>query len=557
MQNPFSIKKLFSPPIFRTFTFVFLLSFLVLDSYAAWLTGYNYRKKVTIDVTKVSGGSDFTDFTVLVSVIDPELRVISSGGNVENANGFDIAFTNSDEVTLYDHQVEKYVSTTGEYVAWVKITTLSASANTEFYMYYGNPSVGSDPSVTSAWDANFVSVWHLNGEQSDHTSNTNDGTLTGTTDAVGKIAGGKTFDGVDDMIDCGNDGSLQLTTGVTLEMWINTSATGAYDATINKSSDFNWAEGYGMFLYDMTWMGFYVDDWDLGYIAWNEFYAQGSWLYVVGTWDGSDVLMYINGNLGSWTASFAGPMNAVPGNVEIGRGSDNLYCTAGIIDEVRISDVGRSQDWVTTSYNSANSPGTFMSFSSEEGNSILPIELIDFTATPTDNGVWLNWTTASETNNDYFTIERSTNKVNFAPIGMVDGSGDSHAEQSYTFLDEDPENGISYYRLKQTDVDGNFQYSWPISIDINGPTDQVFELSVFPNPADKNDFHLQLDGYAGQEITISLVNMLGETVHLQRFDANTLAAPRQVTLDNDIPAGAYFLTGTNGKTTTRTKVIFN
>ena len=108
---------------------------------------YSYGKKITIDNTKVSGSSSLTDFPVLISFTDNNLRSTSNSGNVHSSNGYDITFKNNSGTTVLSHEIEKYDPTTGELIAWVKVPSLSATTDTEINMYYGNPCISSDPSI--------------------------------------------------------------------------------------------------------------------------------------------------------------------------------------------------------------------------------------------------------------------------------------------------------------------------------------------------------------------------------------------------------------------------
>jgi len=124
-------------------------------------TDYVISRKITIDNTKVVGTADHTDFPVLISFTDADLRTIANGGNVYNTNGYDIVFTASDGTTLLDFDLEKYVATTGEYIVWVRIPTLDYDDDTDIYIHYGNASVTTDQSSTGVWDTNYQGVWHL------------------------------------------------------------------------------------------------------------------------------------------------------------------------------------------------------------------------------------------------------------------------------------------------------------------------------------------------------------------------------------------------------------
>jgi hypothetical protein len=113
----------------------------------------------------------------------------------------------------------------------------------------------------------------------------------------------------------------------------------------------------------------------------------------------------------------------------------------------------------------------------------LPIELLSFTATLSNSQrqVELEWATASESNNDYFTVERSADGINWEFVKETEGAGNSVALLTYDEIDEDPIMGVSYYRLKQTDFDGEFSYSPIVSVELLAEN----ELTVYPNPVDQ------------------------------------------------------------------------
>ncbi|MBK9638104.1 MAG: T9SS type A sorting domain-containing protein [Bacteroidetes bacterium] len=112
--------------------------------------------------------------------------------------------------------------------------------------------------------------------------------------------------------------------------------------------------------------------------------------------------------------------------------------------------------------NGCKDSGTFVVL----GNS-LPIELISFNGVAMNNYNLLEWSTSSEINNDYFTIEKSLSGIQFENIGTVDGAGNSTLLRQYMFKDMMPSKEISYYRLKQTDFNGSYSYSNIIAIQPN------------------------------------------------------------------------------------------
>lgn len=112
--------------------------------------------------------------------------------------------------------------------------------------------------------------------------------------------------------------------------------------------------------------------------------------------------------------------------------------------------------------------------------SLLPIELIMFSADAFDGSVMLNWVTATELNTDHFTVERSTPSSEWIPIGTLQAAGSSQVAHAYTLVDEDPAYGVSYYRLHEVDLDGSSWYSDNESVLFDAPN----EIVLWPQPCD-------------------------------------------------------------------------
>jgi uncharacterized delta-60 repeat protein len=175
---------------------------------------YEFRKKITIQASQVTGTSDLLDFPVLIN-LPTDTELAASARN----DGFDISFTSSDGLTQLSHQIERFDGGTGELVAWVKVPVVAWDTDTDIYLYYGNPTAANQEDPDGVWDANYMGVWHLDEsgtgalfEYRDSTANANHGT--GGKDygdyvptiASGQIGFGQTFDGANDFIDTGNSG---------------------------------------------------------------------------------------------------------------------------------------------------------------------------------------------------------------------------------------------------------------------------------------------------------------------------------------------------------------
>ena len=161
----------------------------------------------------------------------------------------------------------------------------------------------------------------------------------------------------------------------------------------------------------------------------------------------------------------------------------------------------------------------------------LPVELLSFTAAPTVSAVQLNWQTATETNNDFFTVERSKNLDHWFEVSRVDGMGNHSLLSSYGTQDRNPLQGTSYYRLKQTDFDGTSSYSSIVSVEWFGvePT-----ITVWPNPS-AGIFKARKEGLASSDILI--YNNTGK-----KIDVKVEIDPSILTINlSDQPNGVYLM----------------
>jgi hypothetical protein len=141
----------------------------------------------------------------------------------------------------------------------------------------------------------------------------------------------------------------------------------------------------------------------------------------------------------------------------------------------------------------------------------IPVELTSFTGTVMQDGVLLNWTTATELNNRGFEIERSTSIQSWEKIGYVPGFGTTTEPKSYSFLDQNVTNGSYTYRLKQLDFDGTVSYLDEIEVVVDLTPDN-FELSQnYPNPFNPSTT-IQFQVPNASDVTIKVYDMLGQEV---------------------------------------------
>jgi pimeloyl-ACP methyl ester carboxylesterase len=149
---------------------------------------------------------------------------------------------------------------------------------------------------------------------------------------------------------------------------------------------------------------------------------------------------------------------------------------------------------------------------------ILPVLLGTFTARYANKAVWLNWTTASEQNNDYFEIQRSTDGLNFEPIGVMAGNGTTTLPSRYEFRDPAPKPGRNFYRLKQVNFDRVSAYSGVVVVRIDESRER--SISIYPNPA-TDRINIQISSNAGKGWQMRLVNMTGQFLMQRTIPENT------------------------------------
>jgi RHS repeat-associated protein len=341
--------------------------------------GYSYGRAIAIDHTKVRN-TDQTNFPFLFSTTDPMLATVANGGHVASPNGYDVIFT-SDPAgnNPLNYEIEEYNQATGQMIAWVRIPTLSHTANTTIYLFYGNPSVtGSQQNAAGVWNQNYLGVWHVpNGTQlslGDSTSNANNATDNGALAATGQIDGGMSTDGtthatIGTPADLANLGLGNATFSAWVKAPVNSNG-----GIIMAKDDADISSGWTLGLDDNNNVDFSV------IFSGGDFYLPSSqpvpsnaWTYIVVTLSGSatqaQATIYINGvPSGSDSGGFGlstddSAQVAYLTNATYG---DQAYAPLnGTADEFRISNTIRSADWIATEYSNQSSPSTFFNLSQE------------------------------------------------------------------------------------------------------------------------------------------------------------------------------------------------
>ena len=341
--------------------------------------GYNYERDIIVDFTKVEGGSDLSNYPLLINLTGQTFLKPSPTGRILNVNCYDLIFTD-DNYNKLDHQLEYYNGTNGDLIAWVRIPTLSSSSNTTIKVLYGNPLITVNPSVTSVWDSHYKGVWHLDDNSlNDFTSFNKSGTPFNTPAyPVGNIYNSLGLSGSNQYVEVTNAPNTNFNGNLTVSAWIKIN-TGGLDQKI-AGNQTGVAGGYKFGVYTTNLVEFEIRD-----AANNPFLNRGvaggtvlntgQWYYVAGM--SSDVLdsirTFVSG-IPERPFKKTGTLIASSDNLTIGK--EPWTATAffdGSIDELRISDEVRSNGWLRTDYNNQSSPSSFYSLGAEVLSNHLPV----------------------------------------------------------------------------------------------------------------------------------------------------------------------------------------
>ena len=181
---------------------------------------------------------------------------------------------------------------------------------------------------------------------------------------------------------------------------------------------------------------------------------------------------------------------------------------------------------------------------------VLPVELTDFKGQATDGGTLLTWQTASETNNEGFEIQHSPDGNNWNDLAFVPGHGTTQTEQVYSFIDRRPLPGLNYYRLKQLDFDGAFEYSKVVSVVVHG---KEAALQVYPNPA-TGTFNLVFQNSGKGEVLLTLNDAMGRSIKEIPFVLEADRTTQSIEV-SEIPTGVYWIALTDGAQQWQEKLI--
>ena len=173
---------------------------------------------------------------------------------------------------------------------------------------------------------------------------------------------------------------------------------------------------------------------------------------------------------------------------------------------------------------------------------VLPIELIYFKANVDNGKVNLSWSTATEKNNDYFTVERSSNGRNFEKVLTQKGAGNSTVTRYYSAVDNSPQKGVSYYRLKQTDYNGQFTYSDIKSVMINDDKEaSIIEIKSVSPTLFRDNFKVNFTSMNEGIVDFKLMSISGHLIASDKIQMQQGMNSYNYRTEQNLQSGIYFV----------------
>jgi len=326
-----------------------------------------YRKKITIQHIKVYGTQ--TNFPVLVSIAtDADFAAHAK------ADGSDFVFTSEDKVSKLKRELEYYNNANGNIIIWVKVDSINDATDVDIYLYYGN-GAAAEGNDTETWDTNYKLVCHMTDETTskvfDSSQFNHDGTKIGANEPIessGEIYKSQDHDGANDYINFGHPADFDITAKITLQAWIRSDTWAVDDSEIaakTKGGAEKWMFECQMNTGKIRFRLRTAADANIFDYSTTNGISTSVWHHIVCTYDGANAYTYVDG-VQDGTAAAVGTIGTTDADFCSGAISKAARWFDGKIDEIRISDTNRSENWVKTEQKNQSDPGAFIDVGAEE-----------------------------------------------------------------------------------------------------------------------------------------------------------------------------------------------
>ncbi|MEO1981222.1 MAG: DUF2341 domain-containing protein, partial [Fuerstiella sp.] len=347
---------------------------------ASWLDAdWLNRARITFD-NVAQNTNDLDDFPVLVTISTADLASLDLNATV----GADVRFADAITGNELNYEVEFWDDGADTATIWVKVPKIDRSSNTDYiYVYYNHSGTATyDQSAAdeqAVWDTSYQGVWHLDENGAAVADEFVDSSGAGnhgqggsgsvgevpTQSTSGNIGNAQTFDNTDDHVNIAYSASLGITSDITISAWVKRTNSGDFANILTKGDgSFSW--DYSLYIENDDKLTFFVGDTSPQVLASTAEIADTSWHFVSVVRSGTDVTFYIDGADAGGGGTMTGALGNDPDHVRLGFSEEADSAFGGTMDEVRLSSVGRSADWIAASYESQNGTFAFNNFGSKE-----------------------------------------------------------------------------------------------------------------------------------------------------------------------------------------------
>lgn len=522
------------------------------------LDGYAGRKKITVNSDLLSNITH-SNFPMLVSLRLDELVSVNHGGMISGRDAEDILFTSEDGLTIIPFQIERYEPKTGKLSAWVRLEQLDKD-HKSIYLYYGKTDAHSY-STEKTFDKPYELVWHFNRSLQSDGPLALPGEYRGIKDEEGRFAAAKDFlayGGAHAVFE--SQSALEFKDNITVSAWVKASKR-PFDQVITSNISFNggfslWLDRNGRPVFEIVSKNGHIHS--LEKVDGGTRLEDKEWYKITGVYSAEEdsLKIFVNGKLDR--SSFVDKSYSPGGNITIGAtssGKKGFY--NGIIDELRISSIAQSADFIKLEFETENDPESFFSIDGQEVFSASPrlAKISHVESEVNEQHVTLRWQSEFERNLDYYTLERSVTGENFTPIARTLGKGNSDTESNYFIIDPAPVFGTVNYRIRSTSFKGESQVTEMQTIHVSQPQTNLGINRIEPNPF-KDKFEVAFNSNADGKIDLKLTSISGNVVYSESIKSKSSEENLfQFYSPKNLRPGIYFLSLQQAKETKTVKLI--
>ncbi|MBI1342848.1 MAG: T9SS type A sorting domain-containing protein [Terrimonas sp.] len=222
----------------------------------------------------------------------------------------------------------------------------------------------------------------------------------------------------------------------------------------------------------------------------------------------------------------------------IGHGNSSEYIRIGGVYKFR----GTSNYQGGPSIANENT-GTYPSGFESTGSASLPVKFVGFNVARQNRDILIQWSTSQEYNSNHYEVERSDNGIAWKPIAIVTAAGNSNTIQNYAYTDKSVTAAKVYYRVKQVDIDGHFDYTVVRSVSME--SNSIVPVNVKISSGNNNTVYLHFSEEIKTDVMVRILSMNGSLIYQQKI--SNPVGQQNITVNNNLPKGIYVVNVSDNK----------